>query len=365
MPRITFSLDDLPREMASFAAQVARAKERLAAWDDHTEWHSAREEIFMRGTTRLYKYTNSNPRPQGPPLLLVYSLVNRPSVLDLQPGNSLIGELVAAGFEVYLIDWGSPTFSDRTRTLSDYIIGDLDACVEAIRGHCRDERVNLLGICQGGVFSVCYAALFPHKVANLIATVTPIDFQTPTDFLSACLRHIDVDAMVENYGNLPGALLNALFLAQKPLQLSQRKYLEWIVGIENESASSLFLAMERWIFDSPALAGAALREFATTFYRQNSFMQGSLQIGSHRVSLVNVTCPVLNIYAARDHLVPPAAARALGNVVGTQDYSEIELAAGHLGIYVSAKIRQRMVAIIREWLSARSAPLKQGGLARR
>lgn len=359
MPRITFSLDDLPREIASFVANVARAKERLAAWDDHTEWHSAREEIFVRGTTRLYKYTNSNPRPQGPPLLLVYSLVNRPSVLDLQPGNSLIGELVAAGFEVYLIDWGSPTFLDRTRTLSDYIVADLDACVETIRGHCCGEPVNLLGICQGGVFSVCYAALFPHKVANLITTVTPIDFQTPTDLLSALLRHIDVDVMVDNYGNLPGALLNALFLAQKPLQLSQRKYLEWIIGIENEPASTLFLAMERWIFDSPALAGAALREFAATFYRQNSFMQGLAQIGSHRVSLVNVTCPVLNIYAARDHLVPPTAARAMRNLVGTKDYSEIELAAGHLGIYVSAKIRQRLVAIIREWLSARSAPSKK------
>jgi polyhydroxyalkanoate synthase subunit PhaC len=44
--------------------------------------------------------------------------------------------------------------------------------------------INLLGVCQGGTFSLCYAALHPEKVANLIAMVTPVDFQTPDNMLS-------------------------------------------------------------------------------------------------------------------------------------------------------------------------------------
>ena len=39
----------------------------------------------------------------------------------------------------------------------------------------------MLGICQGGVFTACYAALFPEKVRNVAFTVTPIDFHGDKD----------------------------------------------------------------------------------------------------------------------------------------------------------------------------------------
>jgi hypothetical protein len=43
------------------------------------------------------------------PVLLVYALILRPYVLDLVPGNSLVGYLVGEGFDVYLLDWGVRT----------------------------------------------------------------------------------------------------------------------------------------------------------------------------------------------------------------------------------------------------------------
>lgn len=112
----------------------------------------------------------------------------------------------------------------------------------------------MLGICQGGTFSVCYSALHPHKVARLITMVTPIDFHTGADMLGHLVRHIGVTGLVGAFGNISGDMLNALFLSLKPYQLTQQKYLRMLEQLESDEALATFMRMEQWIFDSPALA---------------------------------------------------------------------------------------------------------------
>ncbi len=112
----------------------------------------------------------------GTPLLIVYALVNRPSMMDLQEDRSLIRGLLAQGLDVYLIDWGYPDGADRFTTLADYIERFIPRCVEEILRLHRIEKLNLLGVCQGGVMSLCHAALHPERVRNLITMVTPVDF---------------------------------------------------------------------------------------------------------------------------------------------------------------------------------------------
>ena len=43
------------------------------------------------------------------PLVFVFALVNRPYILDLMPGRSVVRHFLDAGFDTYLIDWGTPT----------------------------------------------------------------------------------------------------------------------------------------------------------------------------------------------------------------------------------------------------------------
>src|SRR5688500_10780362 len=50
------------------------------------------------------------------PLLFVFALVNRPYILDLRPGKSVVSHFVQRGFDTYLIDWGVPTQADRHQT---------------------------------------------------------------------------------------------------------------------------------------------------------------------------------------------------------------------------------------------------------
>jgi polyhydroxyalkanoate synthase len=112
-----------------------------------------------------------------------------------------------------------------------------------------------------------------------------------------------------------------------------------------------FVRMERWIFDSPDQAGAALQEFARWFYQENRLMHGTLEIAGRRVDLKSLRQPVLNLYGARDHLVPPASSAALEHLIGSGHYTGRELDLGHIGMYVSRRAQQEVPEIISSWLT--------------
>ena len=351
MPRLKLQIDAVNKEIADFQNSMRRGLGVLREMGEVPIGITPRTLIFELEGVRLYRYGAASSGIDSTPLLIVYALVNRPEVADLQADRSLIAALMARGFDVYLIDWGYPGGADRMLGLDDYVTRYIDGCVEHLLARLHRPSLPLLGICQGGTLSVCYAALYPHKVERLITTVTPIDFHTAEDMLSHLVRRVDVTRVVESCGNVSGDLLNVLFLSLKPYRLTQQKYLRFLDQLDDAAAVAMFLRMEQWIFDSPALAARACVEFLQDFYQGNKLLKGELQIAGHGIDLRAVNMPVLNIYARDDHLVPPAASRALGALVGTTDYTEVELAGGHIGVYVGLKSSGSVPVAVAEWMA--------------
>jgi polyhydroxyalkanoate synthase len=124
--------------------------------------------------------------------------------------------------------------------------------------------------------------------------------------------------------------------------------------LEDEGKLKNFLRMEKWIFDSPDQAGETFRQFIKDFYLHNGFLEGGVTIGDYQVDLKNITCPLLNIYAEEDHLVPPDASRALRGLTASDDYTELSFPGGHIGIYVSGKAQKQVPPAIGQWLDERS-----------
>ncbi|MBS1269782.1 MAG: Poly(3-hydroxyalkanoate) polymerase subunit PhaC [Gammaproteobacteria bacterium] len=343
-------------ELSEFARKLGAGFETLKKLDGLDSGVTPRDAIYEEDKLKLFHYKSpSGKHPIQPvPLLIVYALVNRPYMTDLQPDRSLIRSLLDKGLDVYLIDWGYPDRSDRCLTMDDYINGYLDRCVDIVRRRHDRDNINILGICQGGSFSVCYASLHPDKVKNLITMVTPVDFQTADNMLSHWTRDVDVDLLVDTLGNVPGELLNWTFLALKPFQLMGRKYVDMVDALADETSARNFMRMEKWIFDSPDQAGETFREFVKIFFQGNGFVNGTARVGSTPIDLNNLTMPLLNVYAGQDHLVPPDASRALRDLTGTGDYTELEFDGGHIGIYVSSKARKTVPPTIAEWLAERA-----------
>ena len=314
---------------------------------------TAKQAVHHDGKLTLYRYLPDTAPANPVPILIVYALANRPYMMDLQPQRSLIRGLMDRGLEVYLIDWGYPDADDTGLGLDDYIDGFLDGCVESLRDRLGLDRINLLGVCQGGTFSLCYSALNADKIHNLVLMVTPVDFHTPDNLLATWLRHVDVDALVDVLGNVPGELLNWAFVSMKPLRLTGQKYLNMLDLLADEEKARTFLRMEKWIHDSPAQAGECFRQFTKDLYQQNKLVDGSLHIGDRIVDLQRISMPVLNVYATQDHIVPPDGTLALKKHISTSDYTTIAFEGGHIGIYVSARAQREVPQKIADWLHAR------------
>lgn len=347
--------DKLAEEMADYSRKLGKGVENLLNAEQIDTGISPKEVVYTEDKLSLYRYkAPEGVKQNSVPVLIIYALVNRPYMTDIQENRSTIKNLLAAGQDVYLIDWGYPDGADSSLTLDDYINGYIDRCVDAIRQQSNQEKINILGICQGGSFSLCYTSLHQEKVKNLITMVTPVDFKTPDNMLSAWVQHMDVDLLVDTLGNVPGELLNWTFLSLKPFSLTGQKYINMVDVLDDEEKLKNFLRMEKWIFDSPDQAGETFRQFIKDFYQDNGLLNGTVKLGDRMVNLKNISCPVLNIFAEQDHLVPPDASRALKGQTGSKDYTEISFPGGHIGIYVSGKAQKTVPPAIGDWLDARS-----------
>ncbi len=342
------------QDMLRFQSKLLAGMKQLRGMHVPEYANTPRELVYREDKLSLWHMRGERQAVSKTPLLIVYALVNTVWMTDLQADRSLVRNLLAQGEDVYLIDWGYPDGADRWLTLDDYLNTYLDHCVEVIRVRHGRHAIDLLGICQGGTFSLCYTAMHPEKVRHLVTMVTPVDFHAPDNMLSTWVQDVDVDLLVDTLGNVPAELMNWIYLMLKPARLLQQKYVHMVDMLDKPMELKNFLRMERWIFDSPDQAGEAFRQFLKDFYQGNKLIKGQLKLAGRGVDLAAVKQPVLNIYAEKDHLVPPAASRALAQYVGSSDYTEQKFNGGHIGIYVSTRAQREVAPSIHRWLRARS-----------
>lgn len=325
------------------------------------------EIIYTEDKMKLIHYIPAVEQPYSVPVLVVYALVNRYYILDLQPDKSVIKKLLDEGFDVYIIDWGYPKGADRYLTIDDYVNGYVNNALDKIRERHGLDKITLLGVCQGGTFSVMYAALHPEKVKNLITLVTPVNFDTDKGLLHVWAKSLDVDKIVDYYGIVPGDFLNAGFLLTDPFRLMIDKYVGLFDRIEcepenkecelrNEDTVKNFLRMEKWIFDSPDQAGETFRQFFKDCYQKNLLIKNKMEIDGKRINLKNITMPLLNVMAEFDHLVPNDASKPLTDAVSSSDKEMLVFPTGHIGIFVGSKSQKEVCPKIAEWLKPRSFP---------
>jgi len=349
----TQQFQDTMEEFKQFADNLKKGVENLSSIDEVVLAQTEKELVFEDGKRKMYRYKARSKKVSAVPTLIIYAMVNRYTMLDLQPDRSMIRNLLDQGLDVYLIDWGYADRMDRHLTIDDLINGFIDDCIDHIRDQHQIDAINLLGVCQGGTFSSIYAALHPEKVKNLITMVAPVDFATNDSLLFAWAKHMDVDLMIDAYGVVPGDLMNQSYQMLQPFTLTVQKYINMVDIMADADKLGDFLRMESWIFDSPDQPGEVLRQNAKELFQENRLVKGEFELGGQRVDLKQITMPVLCVYADYDTLVPPAASKALLDHVGTKDKQELSYPVGHVGMFVSSKTQATLAPRISEWLEQR------------
>ena len=347
-------------EMEDFNRKLVKGAEILTNISDVQVEPTPKELVLEEDKMKLYHYINPTELTCDVPLLICYALVNRQYMMDLQSDRSLIRNLLGRGLDIYIIDWGYPDLGDRYVTMEDYLDVYLNDCVEEVRMRSGCDKINLLGVCQGGTFVTVYASLYPQKISNLITMVAPIDFHVTDGLLNIWSRYMDIDKMVDTLGIIPGDFMNVRFLMLKPFQLMVDKYVGLMENLDDPVTVTNFVRMEKWIYDSPAQAGEAYRKFMKDLYQDNKLVKGEFELGGRRVDLKNITMPLLNIYATEDHLVPPDSSIPLNDLVSSEDKTLYAFPGGHIGLYVSSRSQKELAPAVSEWLTSRCMPVDMG-----
>jgi len=318
---------------------------------------SPSEVVYEEDRLTVRHYLSDRPPRFRTPVVFVYALVNRPYILDLKKGRSVIANYVEQGFDTYLVDWGVPTHADRHLTLDDYLNGYLVNVLDYLKARTGAPEANLVGYCMGGTMSSMFTALHPERVQNLTLMAAPIDFSTKEGLLNLWGRaeNFDVDKFVDAFGNCPPEFLQAGFLMLRPVGNFIEKPINFYEHMHEEKFIDDFLTTETWLQDNIPVPGEVYREFVKYLYQKNLLVANRMPVGKHLVNLQQITCPVLNIMADKDDLVPCSQGMPFTDLVGSKDRKTLLLeGSGHIGLAIGGRAQKELWPQACQWLEKRT-----------
>lgn len=313
--------------------------------------------VWRRGRARLLRYHSDSVRWR-PPLLLVFSIVNRYYIMDLTPGNSLVERLRDEGFDVYLLDFGEPDERDAGNTLDTYV-GYIGESIAAAVRESDDVAVNLIGYCFGGILTLLGLAGNPGwPVRSLTTIAAPVDTRELGPLASLARESdIDISDVVDETGNVPPNVIATAFTASKPTgRITQ--YADLLESMWSDDYMAAYQLMTGWLEDQVPMAGATARDLVENLFRSDSLpTRGTCMLGGRQVDLKNITVPFRSIVAEKDDVSPPAAAAPLPGLVGSADSGELRVPGGHIGLMVGRSAHKRSIPLMVEFFTSRSEPV--------
>ena len=299
---------------------------------------------------RLLHYKSNKERVYKYPLIIVYALINKSYILDLQPNKSWIKNILDQGINVYLIDWKSPGKFDKYTTIDDYVNQFIYECVELVKSIENIDKVSLQGYCMGATMSLIYTTLYQKNVKNLITVAPVVDTEKDKTVIKNMAQNMDIDKVLSHYENFPYELLYSLYASLKPFKQGVSKYLNLFDNLKDENFVQNFLRVEKWLYDTPAIAGETFRQWIKDIYQNNLFSKNKLVVGENRINLSNIKVPLLNVVADQDHLVSPECSISLNKLVSSTDTNLMRFSTGHVGLIASGYSQNVVLPKIGNWI---------------
>lgn len=319
-----------------------------------------KELVWTLNKAKLYRYLPVLPAEKRYPipLILVFAIMNRPSILDLRPGHSFVEFMIGHGFDVYLLDWGAPGFEDRHLKLDDYAIEYLPRAIRKLQEVSGSQEFSMLGWCIGAILTTIYAALRPDDgLRNLLLLTAPLDFSNREGITFARWvdeRYFNIDPILDAFGNMPGEMIDYGARALRPVENYVLNYCKLWDNIDDPLVVEAWHAMNTWVTDNIPMAGGAYRQLIEELYRKNKLINNQLMVRGERVDLSRIRASLLTVIANADHITPPCQSEAIMQKVSSADKEAFRIRGGHIGIMAGSGAPAVTWPHIDHWLSARS-----------
>lgn len=317
--------------------------------------------VMTEGPVRLLRYKGKADKKHATPVLFVFALVNRPYVLDILPHKSVIRQYLNHGFDVFMIDWGIPEPQDKSKTLSDYVEGNMQGMVRRVLQETGQPSLNLVGYCMGGTMSAMFTSRHQELVKTLTLMAAPLSWGPACKSLLMTwtdAESFNVDALVDQVGMIPPQFLGSSFAMMKPVANFFQKWVGFAEKMEDEKFLEEFFAMETWSNDNIPISGEVYRDFVKFGFQQDRLVKGTFPLGGKPVNLGNITCPILTITADKDHLVLPEQSFPVEEAVSSTDVTRMAVGGGHIGLAVGSKAHRELWPHACAWAAQRSDPAK-------
>src|SRR5712664_1046650 len=320
-----------------------------------------KQAVWRLNKATLYRYTPVKPAEERhrTPLLLIFALMNKSSILDLRPGNSFVEYMVNKGYDLYLLDWGVPGPEDAHLELADYVLEYIPRAVRKMKQVSGSETFSLLGWCIGAMLSTLYASLRGQSegLKNLMLLTAPLDFTDKEEISLARMteeRYFDVDRVLQAFGNMPAGLIDYGAKMLKPVENFVGGYMRLLDNLDNTKVVDSWHAMNTWVSDAIPLAGGAYRQFILDLYRGNKLVKGTLTVRGERVDLGQLRASLLNVIGEDDHITPPCQSESILELVGSTDKELLRLPGGHIGLMAGSGASKGTWPKVESWIAARS-----------
>jgi poly(3-hydroxyalkanoate) synthetase len=238
----------------------------------------------------------------------------------------------AAGLtRAYSMDWIGATQATKHATIDGYL-ADVERAVATIGG-----PVNLVGDCQGGWLATVYAALRPDDVHTLTIAGAPIDFHAGEPVIGGYVEMFEpafYEALVASGGGvLKGEYLLGGFIAIKP-QDEVARQVQLLSHLDDAEHLERYSHFEDWFKHTQDLAGDFYLWIVEHLFRRNALIRGDLEIGGERVDLRRISCPLMLLAGASDHITPPPQVFRARDFVSSEVVVERLASGGHLGLFM-------------------------------
>ena len=334
------------------AAEAARRHEAFLAGIEAYRHHPYRRalapapEVWRQGTTTLRDYRL--PGCDGPPVLVVPSLINRAYILDLTEKRSVMRYFAAKGLAPFLVDWDAPGEAEKNFTLTDYIAGRLEAALDEVV-RLTGRKAAVVGYCMGGLLALALAQRRPDAISGLVLLATPFDFVTGREANSVLMKALaqPMGGLIDGVGEVPVDMLQSMFAGLDP-GLAARKFTAF-ARLKRKSAKARdFVALEDWANDGVALAGPVARECLFGWYGENDPVFGRWCIEGRPVLPEEVRVPTLVMIPQRDRIVPPDSALPLWERIPSAKL--MRLSGGHVGMLTGPRAKTEVYGPLQKWL---------------
>ena len=349
-------VDQMPDEYKDGYHRLKRVTEVLTTDPEPQVGQTPKEVIWTKNKAKLYRYQPNNKKTNKVPILMIYALINKPYILDLSPGNSLIEHLTNQGHDVYLLDWGTFGHEDRHLKFDDFILDYIPRAIKKVLRTSDADEISLLGYCMGGTMTSIFAALHPNlPIRNLIFMTSPFDFEDAglySNFLDK--RYFNLDKLVDTLGLIPHDMIDFGNKLLNPIANVYGPYVGLANRADNEAFIQNWKLMQKWLNDGIPFPGEAYRQWIREFYQENKLINDQLYIRGRKVELGQITANVLNIAGKRDNIANPKQVEPLMNKISSKDKTYHLMDTGHVSIVVGRKANNELYPLVDNWLTTRS-----------